>query len=176
MEKVRVPCTILAVAGLPGSRPAAARGADTAAQAKAMIEAKKRVNSRRNGHVHRACERGRQGGGPPRAGPAWNARLPHPRKGRLLGARRDVSRRPLQPCGQPARGTDGRYASQRRPRQHRDRQDGKGHLEIVDDLVTVKPDPTSVVGKSVIFHEKVDDLKTQPAGNSGARLGCGVIQ
>src|SRR6266850_1598971 len=55
-------------------------------------------------------------------------------------------------------------------------QDGKGHLEIVDDLVTVKPGPTSVVGKSIIFHEQTDDLKTQPAGNSGARLGCGVIQ
>ena len=55
-------------------------------------------------------------------------------------------------------------------------QDGKGHLEIVDDLVTVKPGPASVVGKSVIFHEKVDDLKTQPTGNSGARLGCGVMQ
>src|SRR4051794_11818610 len=48
------------------------------------------------------------------------------------------------------------------------RKDGKGHLENVDDLVTVKPGPTSVVGKSVIFHEQRDDLKTQPAGNSGA--------
>src|SRR5206468_9766480 len=55
-------------------------------------------------------------------------------------------------------------------------QEGKGQLEIVDDLVTVKPGPTSVVGKSVIFHEQIDDLKTQPAGNSGARLGCGVIR
>ena len=55
-------------------------------------------------------------------------------------------------------------------------QDGKGHLEIVDELVTVKPGPTFVVGKSVIFHEQTDDLKTQPTGNSGARLGCGVIQ
>jgi len=42
--------------------------------------------------------------------------------------------------------------------------------------VTVKTGPTSVVGKSVIFHEQIDDLKTQPAGNSGARLGCGVIR
>jgi len=55
-------------------------------------------------------------------------------------------------------------------------QDGKGRLELVDDLLTVKPGPTSIVGKSVIFHEQTDDLKTQPAGNSGARLGCGVIQ
>jgi Cu-Zn family superoxide dismutase len=42
--------------------------------------------------------------------------------------------------------------------------------------VTVKPGPTSVVGRSIIFHEQTDDLKTQPAGNSGARLGCGLIR
>ena len=40
MKRVRVPCTILAVAGLLVLAPLAARGADTAAQAKAMIEAK----------------------------------------------------------------------------------------------------------------------------------------
>lgn len=35
--------------------------------------------------------------------------------------------------------------------------------------------PNSIVGKSVVVHEKKDDLKTQPSGDSGARLGCGVI-
>ncbi len=30
-------------------------------------------------------------------------------------------------------------------------------------------------GKSVIIHEKEDDLKTQPTGAAGARLGCGII-
>ena len=54
--------------------------------------------------------------------------------------------------------------------------DGKGHLEITSDLLTVSPGPDSVIGKSVIFHEKADDLKTQPTGNAGARYGCGVIQ
>jgi len=54
--------------------------------------------------------------------------------------------------------------------------DGKGHLEITDDLLTVKPGPNSVVGKAVIFHEKADDLKTQPTGNAGGRFGCGVVQ
>jgi len=53
--------------------------------------------------------------------------------------------------------------------------DGKGHLEITSDLLTVSPGPDSVVGKSVIFHEKADDLKTQPTGNAGARYGCGII-
>jgi len=34
----------------------------------------------------------------------------------------------------------------------------------------------NVVGRSVIVHEKVDDLQTDPAGNSGARIACGVLQ
>jgi Cu-Zn family superoxide dismutase len=33
----------------------------------------------------------------------------------------------------------------------------------------------SIVGRAVIVHEKADDLKSQPAGNAGARLACGVI-
>jgi superoxide dismutase, Cu-Zn family len=33
----------------------------------------------------------------------------------------------------------------------------------------------SIIGKSVVVHEKEDDLKTDPAGNSGARIACGVI-
>ena len=53
--------------------------------------------------------------------------------------------------------------------------DGKGHLEITSNLLTVSPGPDSVVGRSVIFHEKADDLKTQPTGNAGGRVACGVI-
>ncbi len=35
--------------------------------------------------------------------------------------------------------------------------------------------PASILGRSVIVHEKEDDLKTQPTGNAGGRLACGVI-
>jgi Cu-Zn family superoxide dismutase len=54
--------------------------------------------------------------------------------------------------------------------------DGTGDLEITSSMLTVKPGPNSVVGRAVVFHEKADDLKTQPTGNAGGRLGCGVIQ
>jgi Cu-Zn family superoxide dismutase len=53
--------------------------------------------------------------------------------------------------------------------------DGTGDLTITSDMLTVKPGPNSVVGRAVVFHEKNDDLKTQPTGNAGGRFGCGVI-
>jgi Cu-Zn family superoxide dismutase len=31
-------------------------------------------------------------------------------------------------------------------------------------------------GTSVVIHDKADDMKTDPAGNAGARIGCGLIQ
>lgn len=34
----------------------------------------------------------------------------------------------------------------------------------------------SIIGRSVIIHMGRDDLKSQPSGNAGARLGCGVIE
>jgi Cu-Zn family superoxide dismutase len=54
--------------------------------------------------------------------------------------------------------------------------DGTGDLDLTSDMLTVKPGPNSVVGRSVVFHEKADDLTTQPTGNAGGRFGCGVIQ
>jgi superoxide dismutase, Cu-Zn family len=34
----------------------------------------------------------------------------------------------------------------------------------------------SIIGKSIVVHEKEDDVKTDPAGNSGARIACGEIK
>lgn len=33
-----------------------------------------------------------------------------------------------------------------------------------------------IIGKAVIIHEKPDDFTTQPSGNAGAKIGCGVIK
>jgi Cu-Zn family superoxide dismutase len=51
---------------------------------------------------------------------------------------------------------------------------GKAHYERVDKLIALDG-PDSIIGHSVIVHEKADDLKTQPTGNAGARVACGVI-
>lgn len=54
---------------------------------------------------------------------------------------------------------------------------GKGTFTITTDLWTLggKPDK-NILGKSIIVHGGVDDYTTQPTGNSGTRIGCGVIQ
>lgn len=36
--------------------------------------------------------------------------------------------------------------------------------------------PNDIVGKAVVVHDKVDDYKTQPAGDSGDRIACGAIE
>ncbi|MEN1967804.1 superoxide dismutase family protein [Lentibacillus sp. N15] len=33
-----------------------------------------------------------------------------------------------------------------------------------------------IIGKSVIIHQNPDDFRSQPSGNSGKRIGCGVIE
>ena len=41
--------------------------------------------------------------------------------------------------------------------------------------VSVSEGPHSIIGKSLIVHKDPDDYTTQPTGNSGARIACGVI-
>lgn len=33
-----------------------------------------------------------------------------------------------------------------------------------------------IIGRAVVIHDMPDDFASQPAGNSGARIGCGVIR
>jgi superoxide dismutase, Cu-Zn family len=50
---------------------------------------------------------------------------------------------------------------------------GKAHLDWKGKLSLTGKD--SIIGKSIVVHEKEDDLKTDPSGNSGARIACGAI-
>jgi Cu-Zn family superoxide dismutase len=51
---------------------------------------------------------------------------------------------------------------------------GRAVVKITDSLVQLHG-PHSVIGRSLIVHAVADDLKSQPAGNAGARVACGVI-
>jgi superoxide dismutase, Cu-Zn family len=51
---------------------------------------------------------------------------------------------------------------------------GKAHLELKDPALMLSGE-NSILGRSVIVHAKEDDLKSQPVGNAGGRLACGVI-
>lgn len=51
---------------------------------------------------------------------------------------------------------------------------GKAHLELTDKAMQLSG-TDGIIGHAVIVHEKADDLKTQPTGDAGGRLACGVI-
>jgi len=54
---------------------------------------------------------------------------------------------------------------------------GNGKLSLTTDLWTLGGDANkNIIGKAVIVHGGMDDYKTQPTGNAGGRIGCGVIQ
>jgi len=41
---------------------------------------------------------------------------------------------------------------------------------------TDKFKPKDIIGKSVIIHQNPDDYRSQPSGNAGKRLACGIIK
>jgi superoxide dismutase, Cu-Zn family len=54
--------------------------------------------------------------------------------------------------------------------------EGVGAATVSSDRWTIGGDEkTNILGRAVIVHSGVDDYKTQPTGNAGSRIGCGVI-
>lgn len=55
-------------------------------------------------------------------------------------------------------------------------QSGKGTLDVTVQGLSTAAGTNGIEGRAIVVHEKADDLKSDPAGNSGARIGCGVIK
>jgi superoxide dismutase, Cu-Zn family len=54
---------------------------------------------------------------------------------------------------------------------------GNGKMELETDRWTLGGMPVkNILGKAIIIHGGTDDYTSQPAGNAGSRIGCGVIR
>jgi Cu-Zn family superoxide dismutase len=53
---------------------------------------------------------------------------------------------------------------------------GRAKLDVTVDGISIGQGPGDIVGRGLIIHADPDDFKTQPTGNSGARIACGVIK
>jgi Cu-Zn family superoxide dismutase len=53
---------------------------------------------------------------------------------------------------------------------------GKAKLDLTVDGISIGQGAGNVIGRGLIIHADPDDFKTQPTGNSGARIACGVIK
>ena len=53
---------------------------------------------------------------------------------------------------------------------------GEVHTRFTTRSITVTEGQRSAVGKAIILHANPDDLMTQPTGNAGGRIACGVVE
>lgn len=51
---------------------------------------------------------------------------------------------------------------------------GHAHYERVDAIIKLNG-PNSIIGHAMIVHANPDDFVTQPTGNAGGRVACGII-
>jgi len=52
---------------------------------------------------------------------------------------------------------------------------GEVHARFNTHSITVAPGTSSAVNHTIILHANPDDLTTQPSGNAGARIACGIV-
>lgn len=55
---------------------------------------------------------------------------------------------------------------------------GMAHVELENERVTLTDGPNTLFdanGSAIVIHATADDYRTNPSGNSGARIACGVI-
>jgi len=55
-------------------------------------------------------------------------------------------------------------------------EDGTAEIDFTDSVATLNEGTNQIVGYSVIIHEGRDDLETQPTGDAGPRIACGIIE
>ena len=49
---------------------------------------------------------------------------------------------------------------------------GKAYMSVLTNRFSMR----EIAGRTVVIHSKPDDFRTQPAGDSGDKIACGVIQ
>lgn len=55
-------------------------------------------------------------------------------------------------------------------------QDGVLRAQVFDGMVTLDGKDNGIRGRALMIHANSDDYRSQPAGDAGARLACGVIK
>ena len=56
---------------------------------------------------------------------------------------------------------------------------GTAKQTVLNPMVTMETGTTSIFsggGTALVVHAKADDMKSDPAGNAGDRIGCGIIK
>ena len=53
---------------------------------------------------------------------------------------------------------------------------GEVHTTFTTHSITITAGPNCVVGRAIILHANPDDLTSQPSGNAGPRIACGIAE
>jgi Cu-Zn family superoxide dismutase len=54
-------------------------------------------------------------------------------------------------------------------------EEGRARGSVAVEGISIDRGPDRILGRAIVVHASRDDLQSQPAGNSGARIACGVI-